>query len=124
MLHYSCVGTESEGKILSDRDMPQASGLKQPIQFTIAQETCPRRVFFCNGIAIHWVSFLYHTDLDVGRSAIASLQNSNTLIQSPGQEATAARLCVLAIIIALCSLIASEWLARRTKQRLQERDVH
>lgn len=47
-----------------------------------------------------------------------------TLIQSPGQEAAAARLCVLAIIIALFSLVASEWLARRTKQRLQERDVY
>nr|WP_284041305.1 molybdate ABC transporter permease subunit [Halomonas olivaria] len=47
-----------------------------------------------------------------------------TLIQSPGQEAAAARLCILAIIIALFSLVASEWLARRTKQRLQERDVY
>ncbi|MEL7612816.1 molybdate ABC transporter permease subunit [Vreelandella titanicae] len=47
-----------------------------------------------------------------------------TLIQMPGQEATAARLCFLAIIIALLSLIASEWLARRTQQRLKERDAH
>ncbi|MGP9499462.1 molybdate ABC transporter permease subunit [Halomonas sp. AOP43-D1-4] len=45
-----------------------------------------------------------------------------TLIQSPGQEAAAARLCLIAIAIALVSLIASEWLARRTRQRLQERD--
>lgn len=47
-----------------------------------------------------------------------------TLIQTPGQEAAAARLCFLAIIIALLSLIASEWLARRTQQRLQERDAY
>ncbi|WP_252106606.1 MULTISPECIES: molybdate ABC transporter permease subunit [unclassified Halomonas] len=47
-----------------------------------------------------------------------------TLIQSPGRESAAARLCVLAILIALVSLIASEWLARRTKQRVQERDAY
>ncbi|NYT73068.1 molybdate ABC transporter permease subunit [Halomonas sp. QX-2] len=47
-----------------------------------------------------------------------------TLIQTPGQETAATRLCILAIIIALLSLIASEWLARRTQQRLQERDAY
>ncbi|UYG00868.1 molybdate ABC transporter permease subunit [Halomonas sp. GD1P12] len=47
-----------------------------------------------------------------------------TLIQSPGRESAAARLCVLAIVIALVSLIASEWLARRTRQRVQERDAY
>ncbi|MCP1313878.1 molybdate ABC transporter permease subunit [Halomonas sp. 707D7] len=47
-----------------------------------------------------------------------------TLIQTPGRESAAARLCVLSIVIALLSLIASEWLARRTKQRLQERDAY
>lgn len=45
-----------------------------------------------------------------------------SLIQSPGQESAAARLCLIAIAIALISLMASEWLARRTRQRLQERD--
>tara|TARA_R110001583_G_scaffold51206_2_gene160015 strand:+ start:4313 stop:5014 length:702 start_codon:yes stop_codon:yes gene_type:complete len=45
-----------------------------------------------------------------------------TLIQTPGQESAAARLCLIAIVIALLSLVASEWLARRTRQRLQERD--
>lgn len=45
-----------------------------------------------------------------------------TLIQSAGQEGAAARLCLISIVIALMSLIASEWLARRTRLRLQERD--
>ncbi|MED5499369.1 MAG: molybdate ABC transporter permease subunit [Pseudomonadota bacterium] len=45
-----------------------------------------------------------------------------TLIQTPGKEAAAARLCVLSIVIAMLSLIASEWLARRARQRLEERD--
>lgn len=45
-----------------------------------------------------------------------------TLIQTPGREAAAARLCVLSIAIAMLSLIVSEWLARRARRRLQERD--
>ena len=45
-----------------------------------------------------------------------------TLIQTPGKEAAAARLCVLSIVIAMLSLIASEWLARRARLRLEERD--
>ena len=45
-----------------------------------------------------------------------------TLIQTPGKEAAAARLCVLSIAIAMLSLIASEWLARRARLRLEERD--
>ncbi|WFF43025.1 molybdate ABC transporter permease subunit [Salinicola endophyticus] len=45
-----------------------------------------------------------------------------TLIQTPGKEAAAARLCALSIAIAMLSLIASEWLARRARRRLQERD--
>ncbi|NAW33324.1 MAG: molybdate ABC transporter permease subunit [Halomonas sp.] len=46
-----------------------------------------------------------------------------TLIQSPGREAAAARLCLLAIIIAMLSLLASEWLARHARHRLRERDA-
>ncbi|WP_110665046.1 molybdate ABC transporter permease subunit [Salinicola halophilus] len=46
-----------------------------------------------------------------------------TLIQTPGKEDAAARLCVISIVIAMVSLIASEWLARRARQRLQERDL-
>lgn len=46
-----------------------------------------------------------------------------TLIQSPGKEAAAARLCLLAIVIAMLSLLASEWLARRARLRLRERDA-
>ncbi|WP_148861283.1 molybdate ABC transporter permease subunit [Marinobacter fonticola] len=45
-----------------------------------------------------------------------------TLIQTPGAEAAAARLCALSIAIAMLSLIASEWLARRAKSRLRGRD--
>ncbi|HSH48261.1 MAG TPA: molybdate ABC transporter permease subunit [Halomonas sp.] len=46
-----------------------------------------------------------------------------SLIQIPGGEAAAARLCVLAIIIAMASLVVSEWLARRARIRLQGRDA-
>src|SRR5699024_4685199 len=35
-----------------------------------------------------------------------------TLIETPGAEMDAARLCVIAIILALVSLMASEWLTR------------
>ncbi|WP_129139967.1 molybdate ABC transporter permease subunit [Modicisalibacter coralii] len=45
-----------------------------------------------------------------------------TLIQTPGQEAAAARLCALSIAIAMASLLASEWLARQARRRLKERD--
>lgn len=45
-----------------------------------------------------------------------------TLIQSPGKEDAAARLCAIAIVIAMLSLLTSEWLARKAKQRLRERD--
>ncbi|NWN83506.1 MAG: molybdate ABC transporter permease subunit [Halomonas sp.] len=45
-----------------------------------------------------------------------------TLIQMPGKEAAAARLCLLAVIIAMLSLIASETLARRARQRTRQRD--
>ena len=45
-----------------------------------------------------------------------------TLIQSPGREAAAARLCILAIIIAMLSLLVSEWLSRHARRRLRERD--
>ncbi|GAB2781816.1 molybdate ABC transporter permease subunit [Halomonas shantousis] len=45
-----------------------------------------------------------------------------SLIQMPGQEGAAARLCVLSIVIAMLSLLASEWLARQARRRLRERD--
>lgn len=45
-----------------------------------------------------------------------------TLIQTPGAEAAAARLCVIAIVIAMLSLIVSERLARRARRRLRGRD--
>ncbi|MCK9781866.1 MULTISPECIES: molybdate ABC transporter permease subunit [Enterobacterales] len=41
-----------------------------------------------------------------------------TLIETPGAEMDAARLCVIAIILALVSLMASEWLTRWGRRRL------
>ncbi|MEM6159962.1 molybdate ABC transporter permease subunit [Erwinia sp. P6884] len=43
-----------------------------------------------------------------------------TLIETPGAEAAAARLCVIAILLALCSLLLSEWLTRWGRKRLGE----
>ncbi|MFZ4834760.1 molybdate ABC transporter permease subunit [Rouxiella sp. Mn2063] len=41
-----------------------------------------------------------------------------TLIETPGAEGAAARLCVLAIILSLAALLLSDWLAKRSRQRL------
>ncbi|MCA6223040.1 molybdate ABC transporter permease subunit [Photorhabdus antumapuensis] len=41
-----------------------------------------------------------------------------TLIETPGAEMAAARLCVIAIILALISLMISEWLTRWGRRRL------
>ncbi|QPG26162.1 molybdate ABC transporter permease subunit [Pantoea sp. SM3640] len=41
-----------------------------------------------------------------------------TLIETPGAEGAAARLCVIAIVLALGSLLASEWLARAGRKRM------
>ena len=41
-----------------------------------------------------------------------------TLIETPGAENAAARLCVIAILLALASLLISEWLARWGRKRL------
>ncbi|SEM69659.1 molybdate ABC transporter permease subunit [Halomonas caseinilytica] len=46
-----------------------------------------------------------------------------SLIQTPGGEAAAARLCALSVVIAMASLVASEWLARRARARLRGRDA-
>ncbi len=40
-----------------------------------------------------------------------------TLIQMPGGESAAARLCVISIVLALVSLLISEWLARISRER-------
>ncbi len=39
-------------------------------------------------------------------------------IQTPGAEFEAARLCVMSIVIALLSLLCSEWLTQKTQKRL------
>jgi len=41
-----------------------------------------------------------------------------TLIETPGAEGAAARLCLLAIILSLASLMISDWLAKRSRIRL------
>lgn len=41
-----------------------------------------------------------------------------TLIETPGAEGAAARLCVIAIVLALASLLASEWLAQWGRKRM------
>ncbi|MBK4714520.1 MULTISPECIES: molybdate ABC transporter permease subunit [Tenebrionibacter/Tenebrionicola group] len=41
-----------------------------------------------------------------------------TLIQTPGGESAAARLCVISVLLALISLLISEWLARRSRKRM------
>ncbi|QKJ86443.1 molybdate transport system permease protein [Paramixta manurensis] len=41
-----------------------------------------------------------------------------TLIETPGAEGDAARLCIIAIVLALISLLLSEWLARWGRKRL------
>ncbi|UJF17503.1 molybdate ABC transporter permease subunit [Vibrio sp. SS-MA-C1-2] len=41
-----------------------------------------------------------------------------TFIETPGAEAQASRLCIVAIIISLLSLLFSEWMAKRMKRRL------
>ncbi|WP_039948437.1 molybdate ABC transporter permease subunit [Vibrio ichthyoenteri] len=41
-----------------------------------------------------------------------------TFIETPGAENEAMRLCVISIVIALASLLASEWLTRRCSKRL------
>ncbi|YCH31752.1 molybdate ABC transporter permease subunit [Erwinia sp. D4-22] len=41
-----------------------------------------------------------------------------TLLETPGAEANAARLCLIAIALALLSLLLSEWLARWGRRRL------
>ena len=40
-----------------------------------------------------------------------------SFIQTPGAEHEAARLCVIAIVIAVLSLTASQWLAKKAQQR-------
>lgn len=42
-----------------------------------------------------------------------------SFIETPGAESQAARLCVIAIAIALSSLLASEWLSRAARRRLE-----
>ncbi|WP_330960089.1 molybdate ABC transporter permease subunit [Photobacterium sp. 53610] len=41
-----------------------------------------------------------------------------SFIETPGAETQAGRLCVIAVVIALLSLVVSEWLARAARRRL------
>ncbi|OLQ74056.1 molybdate ABC transporter permease [Photobacterium proteolyticum] len=42
-----------------------------------------------------------------------------SFIETPGAESEAARLCIIAIAIALASLLVSEWMARMARNRLE-----
>ncbi|AKJ43798.1 molybdate ABC transporter permease [Pragia fontium] len=42
-----------------------------------------------------------------------------TLIETPGAEGDAARLCIIAILLSLLSLLMSEWLSRWSQRRLK-----
>ncbi|UTW13721.1 molybdate ABC transporter permease subunit [Marinobacterium rhizophilum] len=42
-----------------------------------------------------------------------------SFIETPGAEAEAARLCIIAIVVSLAALLFSEWLARLTRRRLE-----
>ena len=44
-----------------------------------------------------------------------------TLLQVPGGEASAARLVMISVVVAMSALVASEWLARRAMRRVQGR---
>jgi len=44
-----------------------------------------------------------------------------TFIETPGAEAQAARLCVIAIVISLASLLLAEWLAKAARRKLEAR---
>ncbi|MGY2574164.1 molybdate ABC transporter permease subunit [Vibrio sp. C8] len=41
-----------------------------------------------------------------------------TFLETPGEEMAAARLCIISIVIALLSLLISEWVSRRVRRRL------
>ncbi|PNH95499.1 molybdate ABC transporter permease subunit [Vibrio diazotrophicus] len=41
-----------------------------------------------------------------------------TFLETPGEEMAAARLCAISIVIALLSLLISEWVSRRVRRRL------
>lgn len=41
-----------------------------------------------------------------------------TLIETPGAEADAARLCIIAIVLSLAALLSSEWLTNWSRKRL------
>ncbi|MFD0965482.1 molybdate ABC transporter permease subunit [Seminibacterium arietis] len=47
----------------------------------------------------------------------------SSFIETPGAEHSAARLCLIAIIISLISLLISEWLARHTQKKLGQSNV-
>lgn len=46
-----------------------------------------------------------------------------TVLQTPGGEAAAARLCAVSVTIAMLAILVSEALARRARQRLRGRDA-
>ena len=42
-----------------------------------------------------------------------------SFIETPGAETEAARLCIIAIVIALAALLVSEWMTRMARNRVE-----
>ncbi|MBW7982533.1 molybdate ABC transporter permease subunit [Enterobacillus tribolii] len=95
----------------------------------------PLRVFFTITLPLSFPGILAGTVLSFARSlgefgaTITFVSNipgetrtiplaMYTLIVTPGAEADAARLCIIAIVLSLLSLLMSEWLARWSERRL------
>ncbi|WP_272538831.1 molybdate ABC transporter permease subunit [Providencia sp. PROV197] len=95
----------------------------------------PLRVFFTITIPLSLLGIIVGTVLAFARSlgefgaTITFVSNipgetqtiplaMYTLIETPGAEVDAARLCIIAIVLALISLLISEWLTRWGKKRL------
>lgn len=60
----------------------------------------------------------YHVCFQYSRRNAHHPSAMYTLIQTPGGEGAAARLCLISIALALVSLLISEWLARLSRQRM------
>ncbi len=41
-----------------------------------------------------------------------------SFLETPGEEMAAARLCIISVVIALCSLLVSEWISRRVRRKV------
>ena len=82
------------------------------------------RVFFTITLPLTLPGIIVGTVLAFARSlgefgaTITFVSTMYTLIQTPGGEGAAARLCIISIVLALVSLMVSEWLARLSRERM------